>query len=494
MECDDLRNDGVELVMHVGSGSYGDVYMAKSTETDEIVAVKRPRKGEKVSPIEFATQSYLSSPYIMPLLGLRGTSSIEVIMPFTPTSLQQIIRDKHIMFNERVSIARKILEGIACMHANGILHIDIKPDNIQTRPVTYDFVTVNEPYIIDFGLALNTVSCKTGHSTRIIRGSLSYLPPEIISVKGVRSYTDKVDIWAYGMTILQLLTKQKFFPNTTTREQLYPYIINAAKGGTLNAYIRGLILNQNGTFVPPSSLDMTVDLISFALTLDPANRPTAKDLLQHALFSRVSTPIEVCNHTTIQWPPATEHTHEQLILIHHGAKLIYEFISEFRMIDERDEVVDLLGVSLRLLYWALDMYYMYISLPDIDLNMESTEFVGYCAATIVIVMRMLSYAFAKPRLATLVKIGQKHVTTGSSLTTEIIEACTIKIMVGLNGRIWRRHIFESLRKMSDVKESIPILFTPSRYFQYIPNPIDPLNDIWPVAIQRLTMRSVTSGK
>merc|ERR1711971_674932 len=84
-------------------------------------------------------------------------------------------------------------------HAKGILHRDIKPDNMIL--VEEDLLGVADCKLIDFG-----VSTRNDSDERGIFGTLSHIAPEVAAQSGVHIYTDKADVWSAGVTTFQLLT------------------------------------------------------------------------------------------------------------------------------------------------------------------------------------------------------------------------------------------------------------------------------------------------
>lgn len=88
-------------------------------------------------------------------------------------------------------------QGLLHMHRAGWVHSDIKPDNIVVRPD-------GRPMIIDFGLAH-----KLGDTVSVPGGTLGFMPPEVVHARQTSTsfvMTDKVDVFALGVTLLRMVT------------------------------------------------------------------------------------------------------------------------------------------------------------------------------------------------------------------------------------------------------------------------------------------------
>lgn len=129
-------------------------------------------------------------------------------------------------FINRVAI--DTLSGLEILHEKGIIHRDIKPDNI--------FSTKDEFKLGDFGISgvinsriteVNTL----GHAKEIF-GSYAYIAPEQAnSTKSLGSLSAAADIWSFGVTIFELITGGKYpFGNLTNDADLANYLNNAANG------------------------------------------------------------------------------------------------------------------------------------------------------------------------------------------------------------------------------------------------------------------------
>lgn len=91
-----------------------------------------------------------------------------------------------------LEVLRQCLGALEYLHRHYVMHRDIKPNNISVQSLS----PVNVK-LIDFGLAREAPQANT------FCGTVMYLPPEMVN--GI-TYTDLVDVWALGLTAMELLT------------------------------------------------------------------------------------------------------------------------------------------------------------------------------------------------------------------------------------------------------------------------------------------------
>lgn len=166
-------------------------------------------------------------------------------------------------------ITRQVLTAVEYVHSCGISHRDIKPDNI--------LIAQDEPVIVkvsDFGLAKIS---KSGSQLRTFCGTLAYLAPEIMAKKhsdgnAPSMYSNKVDVWSIGCMLYVILTSYLPFSNRTQQE-LYRSVMS-------------------GHFAERPLLDVgaskdCIGFLHYALTVDPAKRPSATQALHHPWFDEI---------------------------------------------------------------------------------------------------------------------------------------------------------------------------------------------------------------
>eukprot|EP01083_Nonionella_stella_P266709 901851_1 len=162
-------------------------------------------------------------------------------------------------------IMHQIAKGVKYMHSMGIIHRDLKGDNIFIEGNTGDVV------IGDLGLSCNTVSARS------IVGTPHFMAPELFK----EQYNEMVDIWSFGMVILELVTKQMPYAECKGAFQAYQAIVSGTKPLILS------LVNDNYIRY----------FIEICIKLNPKERPTAIELLEHPfLLDRINDRI-LCHHS-----------------------------------------------------------------------------------------------------------------------------------------------------------------------------------------------------
>ncbi|KAL9293951.1 putative mitogen-activated protein kinase kinase kinase STE-STE11 family [Arabidopsis thaliana] len=192
----------------LGRGSYGSVYLAtsKKAKTKTTMAIKSAEISRASSLMdEERILTRLSSPFIVrcygheiareeTLFGGERTNYNLILEYCSGKSLFDLVNDNLGGLSEKdvKLLARDILYGLDYIHRANIIHCDIKPENIFLTPV--------ENRIRPNGYAAKIGDF--GHK----RGTTRYMSPELIR-HGIVDYA--VDTWAFGCTVLEMLTGQQ---------------------------------------------------------------------------------------------------------------------------------------------------------------------------------------------------------------------------------------------------------------------------------------------
>jgi len=198
--------DNYRIIESLGIGGMGVVFKAIHIKLEKIFALKMIVPGLVMNEnflkrfqAEAKSLAKFEDPNIVRIYDLRSDNDQWfIVMEYVEgiNLLDKIKKDGPYPWPESLPILKQMLSGVAHAHASGIVHRDIKPNNIMiTRDGTVK--------ITDFGLAKDQAS---GSNTLTIAsgGTLYYMSPE--HVKGF-SFTDKrSDIYSLGMTFYEMLT------------------------------------------------------------------------------------------------------------------------------------------------------------------------------------------------------------------------------------------------------------------------------------------------
>lgn len=260
----------------IGKGTFGRVYLGMNITTGELIAVKQvevnPKAAgsdkDKIKELvksldqEIDTMQHLDHPNIVQYLGCeRKEYSISIFLEYiSGGSVGSCIR-KHGKFEESVvsSLTRQTLLGLSYLHREGILHRDLKADNIL---LDLDGTCK----ISDFGISKKTDNIYGNDVTNSMQGSVFWMAPEVIRSQG-QGYSAKVDIWSLGCVVLEMFAGKRPWSKEEAIGAIY-------KLGSLNQ-------------APPIPEDVSrvigVEGLSFmydCFTIDPTERPTAETLLR----------------------------------------------------------------------------------------------------------------------------------------------------------------------------------------------------------------------
>jgi serine/threonine protein kinase len=200
----------------LGRGGMCIVYQAWDTRLQRNVAVKRlepPLNEDPRTRARFDREgralAQLSHPNLVTLID-RGSSENEEYLVFEYVegrSLKELIRDGLMGVGEMGHIAGQVAEGLAVAHLAGIVHRDVKPQNILIDRNGHAKVT-------DFGIATGPDWTRVTRAGSII-GSARYMSPEQIRSKPVDA---RSDVYSLGVVMYEMLTGQPPFDGTNMPE------------------------------------------------------------------------------------------------------------------------------------------------------------------------------------------------------------------------------------------------------------------------------------
>ncbi|MGA1835879.1 serine/threonine-protein kinase [Herbiconiux sp. 11R-BC] len=203
----------------VGSGGMGVVYRARDEALGRIVAVKVFRESAADAARSTSETRLLASLNHSSLVTLFDAQTASghpnyLVMEYVegPT-LRERLAGGPIGRSDTATMARDLAEALHVVHHAGIVHRDIKPSNVLLRP---SHVPGEEfrAKLADFGIAYLVDSTRLTTPGTLV-GTAAYLSPE--QVRGIDP-APASDIYALGLVLLEALTGERAFPQTSTHE------------------------------------------------------------------------------------------------------------------------------------------------------------------------------------------------------------------------------------------------------------------------------------
>jgi eukaryotic-like serine/threonine-protein kinase len=211
-----------EIIDAIGAGGMGEVYKARDTRLDRIVAVKTAKDqfSERFER-EARAVAALNHPNICTL---HDVGPNYLVMEYIEgATLSVRLASGPLTVAEALPVARQIAEALEAAHEKGIVHRDLKPANIKLTPD-------GKVKVLDFGLAKAFDGDSGGKSqadsptltlsaTRagMILGTAGYMSPE--QARGVPA-DKRADIWSYGVVLFEMLTGRQTFSGETVSDTL----------------------------------------------------------------------------------------------------------------------------------------------------------------------------------------------------------------------------------------------------------------------------------
>lgn len=275
----------------IGKGSYGKVYLGINLTTGDLLAVKQVEVNQKIAgqdkdkmkdmvaalDQEIDTMQHLEHPNIVQYLGCeRKEFSISIFLEYISGGSVGSCLRKNGKFEESLvrSLTRQTLAGLAYLHNEGVLHRDLKADNILLD-------VDGTCKISDFGISKKTDNIYGNDVTNKMQGSVFWMAPEVVRSEGQgysategQGYSAKVDIWSLGCVVLEMFAGRRPWSKEEAIGAIY-------KLGSLNQ-APPIPDDVSGSVSPEA-----VAFMSECFEIDPGERPTAETLLKQHPFCKV---------------------------------------------------------------------------------------------------------------------------------------------------------------------------------------------------------------
>ncbi|KAG0312685.1 signal transducing kinase of the PAK, partial [Dissophora globulifera] len=248
----------------IGQGASGGVYTAYQVGTNLSVAIKQmnleqqPKKDLIINEILVMKESSHKNivNYIDSFL-YRG--DLWVVMEYMEGgSLTEVVTTNEMMDPQIGAVCRETLLGLEHLHSKGVIHRDIKSDNV--------LLALNgDIKLTDFGFCAQLKESQGKRTTMV--GTPYWMAPEVVTRK---EYGPKVDIWSLGIMAIEMLEGEPPYLNENPLRALY-------------------LIATNGTPTLQHPDKVSADFTEFlhqCLEVDPEKRPTATELLKHPFITK----------------------------------------------------------------------------------------------------------------------------------------------------------------------------------------------------------------
>lgn len=205
MSSNNMIANRYEVISHIGQGGMADVFLAVDTILNRQVAVKILRADlstDAISILRFEREAQaaasLAHPNIVEIYDVGDYKGHHyIVMEYVPgKTLKQVIRSRGPLVNEEaVDIMKQLCSAVAEAHSRGIIHRDIKPQNIILK-------ADGSLKILDFGIATAKGSVQLTQANNVM-GSVHYLAPELARGEPASFQSD---IYALGIVLYEMLS------------------------------------------------------------------------------------------------------------------------------------------------------------------------------------------------------------------------------------------------------------------------------------------------
>jgi len=212
-----------EVLSLLGTGGMGEVYRARDTELERDVAVKVLPDAASGDPAwlerfrrEARALSRLSHPNILEIFDAGSDDGIRYVVTelLEGRTLRDHLEHGRLPIRRAVAIADAISRGLGAAHAQGVVHRDVKPENVlltsdgRVKVLDFGIASLHEPE----SAAINVTEAQTVTNAGALLGTIGYMAPE--QVRG-ETADARSDVFAVGCVLYEMLTGRRAFERAT---------------------------------------------------------------------------------------------------------------------------------------------------------------------------------------------------------------------------------------------------------------------------------------
>ncbi|HUC42016.1 MAG TPA: serine/threonine-protein kinase, partial [Gemmatimonadales bacterium] len=254
----------------LGGGGMSRVFVAEETRLKRRVVIKvlPPDLALEMRTDRFNREIQLSAslqhPHIVPLLAAGGADDLlYYTMPFVEGEplRTKLNREGELAVRDAVRILKDVADALAYAHARGVVHRDIKPDNV--------LLSGHHAVVADFGVAKAVSQAKTESgltSVGVALGTPAYMAPE--QAAGDPNIDARADIYAFGAMAYEMLTGRPPFAGMAPHQMLAAHVTEPV-----------VPITDHRPTLPPA----LANLVMACLAKNPADRPQRAEELMGAL-------------------------------------------------------------------------------------------------------------------------------------------------------------------------------------------------------------------
>ncbi|KAG8343755.1 Protein kinase domain [Trypanosoma vivax] len=283
----------------LGMGAYGIACSCLNEETQEKVSIKKCRDvfrdlddGRRVLR-EIAMMRFFNHENLLhvmdilpPMENYEEFRDVYIVTPLKDVDMNVVLRSRQVLEEAHVRyFVYQILRGLKYLHSAGVAHRDLKPANLVTDISC-------ELKIIDFGLSRSIAMPQLELTDYVI--TRWYRPPELLLEN--TSYNTAVDIWSVGCIMAEMYNRKPVLPGRNTIDQLR--LICTHIGKPPSEMVESADALEKLHDLPNGKLDMSklvpdltnpdgIDFLTKMWELNPAKRPSAKELLSHPFMAQM---------------------------------------------------------------------------------------------------------------------------------------------------------------------------------------------------------------